>query len=266
MQVDRELLELCERVSAASYKAIKDLVGTPEAYTTLYIGADGTPTKLIDDASESAIILELEKIGRSTRIISEECGEKIVGCDPEIALIMDPLDGTHNAAMGIPFYSISIAIANPCLSGIDFRYVKDFATGDVYCAELGKGAYLNGHRIHPSDRSDLMDFCVSVYGYHPHVTRTTNLCQAVRRIRILGCVSLELCYVACGKLDAFVDVRGSLRLTDVAAGKLILEEAGGIVSDEKGRKLLLQDNVVNRVYMVATNGMSHQQILDITGR
>ena len=266
MQVDGELLELCERVSAASYKAIKDLVGTPEAYTTLYIGADGTPTKLIDDASESAIILELEKIGRSTRIISEECGEKIVGCDPEIALIMDPLDGTHNAAMGIPFYSISIAIANPCLSGIDFGYVKDFATGDVYCAELGKGAYLNGHRIHPSDRSDLMDFCVSVYGYHPHVTRTTNLCQAVRRIRILGCVSLELCYVACGKLDAFVDVRGSLRLTDVAAGKLILEEAGGIVSDEKGRKLLLQDNVVNRVYMVATNGMSHQQILDITGR
>lgn len=266
MKVDRELLELCERVSAASYKAIKDLVGTPEAYTTLYIGADGTPTKLIDDASESAIILELEKAGRSTRIISEECGEKIIGCDPKIALIMDPLDGTHNAAMGIPFYSISIAIANPCLSGIDFGYVKDFATGDVYCAELGKGAYLNGHRIHPSDRSDLMDFCVSVYGYHPHVTRTTNLCQAVRRIRILGCVSLELCYVACGKLDAFVDVRGSLRLTDVAAGKLILEEAGGIVSDEKGRKLLLQDNVVNRVYMVATNGMSHQQILDITGR
>lgn len=266
MPVDIELLELCERVSAASYKAIKDLVGTHEAYTTLYIGADGTPTKLIDDVSESAIILELEKAGRPIRIISEECGERIVGCDPEIALIMDPLDGTHNAAMGIPFYSISIAIANPCLSGINFGYVKDFVTGDVYCAEIGKGAYLNGHRIYPSDRSDLMDFCVSVYGYHPHVTKTTNLCQAVRRIRILGCVSLELCYVACGKLDAFVDVRGSLRLTDVAAGKLILEEAGGIVSDENGHKLLLKDNVVNRVYMVATNGMSHQQILDITGR
>ncbi|MGD9780228.1 bifunctional fructose-bisphosphatase/inositol-phosphate phosphatase [Methanomethylovorans sp.] len=266
MQIDIGLLELCERVSAASYKAIKDLVGKPEAYTTLYIGADGTPTKLIDDASESAIILELEKAGRSTRIISEECGEKIIGCDPKIALIMDPLDGTHNAAMGIPFYSISIAIANPCLSGINFGYVKDFTTGDVYCAELGKGAYLNGNRIYTSARSDIMDFCVSVYGYHPHVTKTTNLCQAVRRIRILGCVSLELCYVACGKLDAFVDVRGSLRLTDVAAGTLILEEAGGIVSDEKGRKLLLQDNVVNRVYMVATNGMSHQQILDITGR
>jgi len=98
------------------------------------------------------------------------------------------------------------------------------------------------------------------------VTETTSLCQAVRRIRILGCVSLELCYVACGKLDAFVDVRGSLRLTDVAAGTLILEEAGGIVSDEKGSKLLLQDNVLNRVYMVATNGRSHQQILDITRR
>jgi myo-inositol-1(or 4)-monophosphatase len=111
-----------------------------------------------------------------------------------------------------------------------------------------------------------MEFCVSVYGYHPHVTKTTNLCQAVRRIRILGCVSLELCYVASGKLDAFVDVRGSLRLTDVAAGKLIVEEAGGKVSDEKGCKLILQDNVVNRVHMVATNGLLHQQILNITGR
>jgi myo-inositol-1(or 4)-monophosphatase len=79
-------------------------------------------------------------------------------------------------------------------------------------------------------------------------------------------VSLELCYVACGKLDAFVDVRGSLRLTDVAAGKLILEEAGGLVSDEKGCELVLKDNVVNRVYMVATNGKSHKHILEITGR
>ena len=266
MQIDVGLLELCERVSAASYKAIRNLVGTEEAYTTLYIGADGTPTKFIDDISENAIFQELEKDGRSMRVISEEFGEKLIGCDPEIAIVMDPLDGTHNAAMGIPFYSISIAIANPCFSGINFGYVKDFVTGDVYCAELGKGAYLNGKQIHTSMKSNLMDFCVSVYGYHPHVTQTTNLCQAVRRIRILGCVSLELCYVACGKLDAFIDVRGSLRLTDVAAGKLILEEAGGTVSDEKGCKLVLRDNFVNRVHMVATNGTSHQHILDITGR
>ncbi|WP_370571968.1 bifunctional fructose-bisphosphatase/inositol-phosphate phosphatase [Methanomethylovorans sp.] len=266
MQIDTGLLELCERVSAASYEAVKDLVGTCEAYTTLYIGADGTPTKLIDDISESAIFRELEKDGRSMRVISEEFGERIIGCDPEITVVMDPLDGTHNAAMGIPFYSVSVAIANPCLSGINFGYVKDFATGDVYCAERGKGAYLNGQRINTSVKSDLMDFCVSVYGYHPHVNKTTNLCQAVRRIRILGCVSLELCYVACGKLDAFVDIRGSLRLTDVAAGKLILEEAGGLVSDEKGCKLVLRDDVVNRVYMVATNGRSHQHILDLTGR
>jgi myo-inositol-1(or 4)-monophosphatase len=266
MQIDTRLMELCEKVSAASYNAIKNLVGTPEADTTLYIGADGTPTKLIDEVSESAIFQELQNDGRSMRVISEEFGEKQIGCNPEMTIIMDPLDGTHNALAGIPFYSISIAIANPCHAGINFGYVKDLVTGDVYCAELGKGAYLNGQRIHISDNSNLMESSISVYGYRHNVTKTANISQAIRRIRILGCISLELCYVACGKLDAYIDVRGSLRLTDVAAGKLIIEEAGGMVTDEKGCKLLLNDNFINQVYMVATNGIFHQSILEIAGR
>ncbi|WP_321417082.1 bifunctional fructose-bisphosphatase/inositol-phosphate phosphatase [uncultured Methanomethylovorans sp.] len=266
MQIDATLLELCEKVSAASYNAIKNLVGTPEADTTLYIGADGTPTKLIDEVSESAIFQELQNDGRSMRVISEEFGEKQIGCNPEMTIIMDPLDGTHNALTGIPFYSISIAIANPCHAGINFGYVKDLVTGDVYCAEFGKGAYLNGQRVHTSKNSNLMESCISVYGYRQSVTKTANISQAIRRIRILGCISLELCYVASGKLDAFIDIRGSLRLTDVAAGKLIIEEAGGTVTDEKGCKLLLKEIFINKVYMIATNGTSHQRILEIIGR
>jgi myo-inositol-1(or 4)-monophosphatase len=102
-----------------------------------------------------------------------------------------------------------------------------------------------------------------VYGYRSHVEETTTLCKKVRRIRILGSVALELCYVAAGKLDTFVDVRGSLRLTDIAAGKLIIEEAGGTVTDGNGESLKLVDSIVNEVYMVASNGCAHSELLNL---
>jgi len=259
-------LELCNRASQAAADAIVNLVGTPEANRTLYEGADGTPTKLIDEAAENAILEVFQNDGRSMRILSEEFGEKILGDAPEFAVVLDPLDGTYNAASGIPYYSVSIAIGEPDLSDTRFGYVKNLANGETYHAESGKGAYLNGKRIKPTGNSTLSEFCVSVYSCRPHIERTNRLCKRVRRIRILGSAALELCYVASGKMDAFVDVRGALRPTDVAAGKLIVEEAGGIVTNGFGAPLRLPDNVTNRVDMIASNGCAHMEILKLTVR
>lgn len=260
MNIDTDLLNLCEKITIASFNAIKDIVGTQEANKTLYIGADGTPTKLIDDISESAILKELISTGINLRIISEEIGEKIIGNNPKISLIMDPVDGTYNAAMGIPFYSISIAIADFNLNEIYFGYVHDLANGDTYYAQKFKGAYLNGKKISVSNKTSLKNICACAYGYPTF--KDIDLSQRIRRLRIFGCISLELCYVACGKLDAFIDVRGSVRLTDVAAGKLILEEACGCVTDNEGKKLILKDSIINHVCMIATNGIIHDAILN----
>jgi len=259
-------MELCEQAASAAICSIKDLIGTDEAFRIVYTGADGTPTRLIDDISEKAILNVLKEDGRSMRILSEECGEILMGDSPEFTIILDPLDGTYNAAHGIPFYSVSIAIGSPDLSEVWFGYVQNLANGDTYHAELGKGAYLNGKNIGPSANSTLRDFCISVYGYRRHVERTIELSKSIRRIRIFGSVAMELCYVASGKLDAFVDIRKSLRLVDIAAGKLILEEAKGIVTDGDGRPLELDDSVINQLSMIASNGHAHPDILCVTQR
>jgi len=273
MVSDPAFLDLCNRASQAAADAIEDMVGSSDAYSTVYMGADGTPTKKIDAAAEDAILTVLKDDGRSMRLLSEEAGDIIIGIrgegdgnEPKFSIILDPLDGTYNAAFGIPFYSVSIAIAKPNLSGTSFGYVRNLANGDTYHAGSGKGAYLNGKSISPSDNSDIHDFCISAYGYRPHVERTSILCKGVRRIRILGSVALELCYVASGRMDAFVDVRRALRLTDVAAGNFILEKAGGMVSNELGDPLELPNGLMNRVDMVASNGCAHMDILKLNSR
>lgn len=260
-----DYLDLCEKASEKAIEAITSLVGTSEAYRKVYMGADGTPTRLIDDVSEKAIIGVFESSGIPMRIVSEELGELIVGDNPEITVALDPLDGTYNVAMGIPFYSISIAIGSLDLSGIGFGYVRNLANNDTYYAIAGKGAYFNGKRIHVSENNNLGEICASLYGYRKNVEYTVGLARKIRRIRLLGSVALELCYVASGKFDAFVDVRNSLRLIDVAAGKLILEEAGGTVTDETGNKLALECNVINRLSMIASNGYVHEAIVEYIG-
>ncbi|RQD82589.1 bifunctional fructose-bisphosphatase/inositol-phosphate phosphatase [Methanosalsum natronophilum] len=257
-------LDLCNEAAKAVANATESLVGTDEAYESLYMGADGTPTKKIDHVAENALFCVLESFGVSMRVLSEEFGEKTIGTDPEIAVVIDPLDGTYNAAHGIPIYSVSIAIGTPDLSEIWFGYVRNLANNDTYHAQSGQGAYLNNVAINPSTTTTLSKSCMSLYGYRLNVERTVKLWKEVRRIRIFGSVALEICYVAAGKADAFVDVRRALRMTDVAAGKVILEEAGGKVTNGVGGDLVLIDNVAKKVDIVATNKHLHNTILKLT--
>ena len=118
------------------------------------MGADGTPTTRIDLAAEDAIVEVLKADGRSMRIISEELGELILGDSPEFSIVLDPLDGTYNSSVGIPFYSVSIAVASYDLSDLRFGYVSNLALCEEYYAEAGKGAYLNGKKIKTSLNSE----------------------------------------------------------------------------------------------------------------
>jgi len=263
MTSDSYFLKLCREAYRAAYDATSDLVGTDSASSFVCMGADGTPTTGIDLAAEDAIVEVLKADGRPMRILSEELGELVTGKSPEFSVVLDPLDGTYNASVGIPFYSVSIAFASHDLSDLRFGYVSNLALREEYYAEAGKGAYLNGNRIKTSVNSDVKGLCVSVYGYRQNVERTRRIYSNVRRVRLFGSVALELCYVASGRLDAFVDVRKALRVTDVAAGQLILEEAGGLVTDGYGKTLRLPDNVTARVEMVASNGHVHKKLLNL---
>lgn len=266
---DAELLELCRTVCENVKKAVSTLEGTVEADEFMFVGADGTATKRIDLAAEDAMIARFKQYaaaaGKSVRVISEEYGETFLGdaSAPDFAVIVDPLDGTTNAIHDIPFYSLSIAFSKPDLTGIYFGYVCNLSNGSEFYAQVGKGAYMDGVKIESSNASSIRELTISAYGYRQNTDRTTKLCSRVQKLRVFGSVALELCYVAAGKIDAFIDVRRTLRLVDIAAGQLIVRESGGIVTDGTGNPLFLPDNHIKPVNLVASNGIVHQEILNL---
>jgi myo-inositol-1(or 4)-monophosphatase len=244
--------KLCEDVSNAVQDAIGDIVGKLESGTILYMGADGTPTTKIDDVAERAAIQVLKEDGRPLNLISEEIGSMNLGEGAEFTIVLDPLDGTYNAIQGIPFYSFSMAICENDLSKIYYGYVRDLVTGDVYLAEKAGGAFLNGSEIHVSKKTK--GYCISA---NDQISLDKNC-----KIRLIGSIALELCYVASHKLDAVIDNRNLLRVTDVSAGKLIVEEAGGIVTDLMDEPLKLPLDVKQKLSIIASNGSIHDELID----
>jgi myo-inositol-1(or 4)-monophosphatase len=253
--------ELCNNIAARIQQSVSGLIGKPEAGITLRPGADGTPTEKIDEVAENAALSVLEADGRSMLLVSEELGEKNIGDKPEFTLVLDPIDGTFNAVNNIPFFCVPIAIGNSNLSDIRYGFVKNLVNGDIYSAEKGKGAFLNNKKIHVSDLSELSKLSILSYSHRPHAVPVSN--HNVRRVRVFGCSGLELCYVASGIFDAFFDMRGMLRVTDIAASKLIVEEAGGKITDDKGEPLITPLDVKKRVNLIASNGIAHDKLLEL---
>jgi myo-inositol-1(or 4)-monophosphatase len=260
------LKKLCDTAAETVASSIDVMVGEPESGQILRMGADGTPTKNIDRKAEDAVLSSLENSGLGFEVLSEEIGIKVIGEKPRYFLYLDPLDGTFNAVNGLPFYSVSIYICNQDLK---FAYVFDLAQEIKYYAEAGGGAWSErkGHvrSLRVSETRSLSDFSISAYILRPRARRIVELADVVRRIRTLGSTSLELCLVACGKLDAFVDLREALRVVDVAAGNLIVEEAGGKVTDSRGKKIDLNGDMWQKRDLVVSNGLAHQKILNLTG-
>jgi myo-inositol-1(or 4)-monophosphatase len=255
---------LCDSIAVEVNDSIQDMVGSPKSGLIVQMGADGTPTKDIDKAAENAVLSQLKLSGSGFRVLSEEIGEVLIGDKPDYFIYLDPLDGTFNAVRGIPFYSVSLYLYK---ENCQFGYVYDLARSTKYYAEAGRGAYVepgNG-RLGVSRTGDLKDFSISAYTIRPKTSRIVCIGDKVRRIRTLGSTSLEMAMVAAGKLDAFVDLRGMLRVVDVAAGKLILEEAGGIITDATGKKLHLNSDMWQRTDLIGSNGLLHKDILKLIG-
>ncbi len=262
--------EIMEEVN----EVISPLVGQKKAGETIKMGADGTPTKLIDLAAEEKVIEVLENTGKPLTLVSEEIGELKLGDSPsEFVLVVDPLDGTSNAVKNIPAYGISLAIGDISNSessmttdDLELGFVKNFATGDIYHAVKGRGAALNGKEIFTSNKDDLSRSLIGAYVYRADMEKMDRLCKMIKRMRILGSVAIELCYVAQGIYDAFLDVRGNQRITDLAAAKLIVEEAGGVVTNEYGQPLCGKLNVLERTSIVASGNKNiHQELIRIIG-
>jgi myo-inositol-1(or 4)-monophosphatase len=212
-----------------------------------------------DKACNELIVKKIRQNFPNHTIISEE-EAKIEG-DGEFKWIIDPIDGTTNFAHGVPIFGISIAIVKngkPIIGVVEIP-----GLGETFWAKEGEGAYLNEKRIRVSKTSQL-DKSLLATGFpydrqSPRYAKSMQLFDAFYKpchgIRRLGAASIDLCYVAAGRYDGYYEY--GLKIWDIAAGKIILEEAGGTATNMDGTPLDPKKGM-----LLATNGLLHQPMLN----
>ena len=200
----------------ASKSAIRDF-GEVEKLQVSKKGPRDFVTKT-DKHVEKILIEELSKTKKNYSFLSEEVGS-IQNKDKDNIWIIDPIDGTTNFLHGIPHFAICIALESKkeIISGLIYDPIKD----EMFYAEKNKGAYLNNQRLRVSNKN-LIDECL--FSSNHEGVKFSNL-----NMRYSGCAALDLAYVASGRLDGFF--HNKINIWDVAAGALLVEEAGGIVND-----------------------------------
>jgi myo-inositol-1(or 4)-monophosphatase len=197
----------------------------------------------VDKAAEAAIIETLLEAYPNYGILAEESGQQAGKDDDEYQWIIDPLDGTTNFIHGLPQYAVSIALAKG--NSIEQAVVFDLNRNELFTASKGAGAFLNERRIRVSRRTKLQDSLIGTgfpYRMFEHVDLYLSifkeLAQKTAGQRRPGAASLDLAYVACGRYDGFWEF--GLSPWDMAAGALLISEAGGLISDLRGEANYLE--------------------------
>ena len=223
----------------ASEKASKILIRDFGEVEKLQISVKG-PSDFVSNAdtkAEKIIITELMKAKKNYSILSEECGSKI-NSDSENVWIIDPIDGTTNFLHGVPHFAISIALKsnNEIVSGLIYDPIKD----EMFYAEKNNGAFFNNQRIKVSKKKDI-ESCLFVTGGKKKI-------EVDLITRKSGSAALDMAYVAAGRYDGYF--QNNLKLWDIAAGIIIVKEAGGIINEIN---LSENDNIKIRASSTAIN-------------
>ncbi len=231
-------LEILFRITAAAHAAVLQASSSPHRADVVAMGADGSPTEELDRVAEAEILSVLDREAVDWDFLSEEIGHVRRGGDR--TLVVDPIDGTTNALRGLPFAAISLALGREHLDGIETGVVYDLYRGTTYWATRGGGAFCDGRQIHVRPWNPKTELLFANLGRYAS-DRTVEMSRQARRIRALGCASLEIAKVAQGTADGYIfenlPASRNLRATDIAAGYRILVEAGGGISDFEGRPI-----------------------------
>ena len=232
------MIKACEK---ASKVIIRDF-GELENLQVSKKGPKDFVTKT-DKRVELILIEELTKSKKNYSFISEETG-KILNKNRDIFWIIDPIDGTTNFLHGIPHFAISVALQKEgeITSGLIFDPIKN----EIFYAEKNNGSFFNNNRIRVSNKSNI-DECLfatnndGIKSLHPKLN-----------LRNTGCAALDLAYVGCGRFDGYF--HNHINLWDIAAGKIIIEEAGGKVNS-------IKEFEINRINLRAGNSNIYEKML-----
>lgn len=252
------MLEIAKQAAREAGGILMDAFGRLDSDQVDLKGSGDYVTDL-DKRSEAAIIRTIRAAYPDHAVQAEESGWDREGAS--VRWIIDPLDGTANYVQSIPVFAVSIAAVegDELKTGVIFDPVHD----ELFWAEKGGGAFLNGRPIHVSAKKE-MAYSMLASGFpwrskaqiRPYLTCFRELFLEAAGIRRMGAAAIDLAYTACGRFDGFWEMK--LHAWDIAAGILIIEEAGGRATDfEGGRNFLQTGNVV------AGNIHVHPQILKV---
>ena len=193
------------------------------------MGASGSATNYIDEIAERAALKYIDEHNIEVNILSEECGYIDKGAKKTV--VIDPVDGTLNAINGLPFYSVSLAIGENDLSGVEYGLVYNLVSKDVYYAERGKGAYFNYKKLVQVKKTSINfdEDTIILFLGNRATEDSLKLASKFRHVRAFNSAALEICFVAQGAVSIFYfqHRKSGLRIVDIAAATLILRESGG---------------------------------------
>ena len=247
----REYLSTAERVARAAGQMLRE--AQPQPHRVEYKGAINLVTEM-DRKSEAFIVHEITSAFADHAIVAEEGSNR--AATSEYRWYIDPLDGTTNYTHGLPIFCVSLGLerAGELICGAVYDPCQD----EMFSTLAGGSAFLNGKPIHVSTQSELAkSLLVTGFPYDIRETTVDNLdnfaafAKHARAVRRLGSAALDLCWTACGRFDGFWELK--LAPWDLAAGALLVREAGGLVTDFDGSPFDLHTGRV-----LASNGRIHQ--------
>jgi len=222
-------LAFCRGAAAAVERALVEIPTRTDREPVVALGEGGDETTAIDAAAESAVVSHLERLhagGVEFTLVSEELGERSFGADG-VRVVLDPIDGSMNAKRGIPFFCVSIAVADgAAMRDVFFGYVFDFGTREEWTARRGGGAFLNGEPLDgPGPKEDVEMLSFEATTTELVAGQIADMVGFADRTRIMGSLALSLCHLAAGRVDGVCSLKPA-RSVDIAAAQLLVRERG----------------------------------------
>ena len=257
-----EVIDILREASRQIYENVKDLAGTEDAGGDFGRGAGGDISRNIDIIAEKTVLDYLKEIKFDCVVLGEECGRVELSQNPKGFVIMDAIDGSANSVRGVPFFCSSLAFATEnSLSSITDGAITNLSSGEMYWASKNKGAFLNDIQIQVHDKDPIYKIVgINTSGATPELMQKLHpIFEQHNHTRHFGANALEMAMFARGLMDIFIDLRKKIRIQDIAAGYLIVKEAGGLLLDENFESLDADLSYDTRISFIAA---ANQKILD----
>ncbi|MHA1730891.1 MAG: inositol monophosphatase family protein [Promethearchaeota archaeon] len=249
-------------------RAVRPLIGTAAGRREVGPGAGGDVTLELDRVAEELVESRLRSLSRPVVLVSEELGVEYLGGateDTETRVVVDPVDGSYNAARGIPFSCVSLAQASGrTFADVEVGVVLNLSTGDLYTAQKGRGASRNGEPVTASaldaERGCVVTSASKTPEFYQFYEKYAPVINPFRKKRSLGSMALSTCLVASGACEMYVNDRNIVRSVDVAAAYLILREAGGVALTRDGSDFGGELSLYSGTSYVATNRVVAERV------